>query len=87
MSKKTEWKVDAIEVSMGLTINLGNYESARIQTGVKLTSSADAPDELKLAEGDYEVALKQGWELLFKEINKKLIHIKQAQVKSKKKSK
>jgi len=87
MGKKTKWSVDSVSVSMGLTINLGNYESARIQAEVKLVSSADAPDELKLAEGDYKEAFKKAEELVTEEVNKKLIRIKQAQVKSKKKSK
>ena len=59
--------VKEIWVSTGLTLNLGNYESARMDAGVKVT----------VEEGkDPQEAYKLGWNMVEAEISKQATDIK-----------
>jgi len=66
MSKVARGK--EIWVSCGLTLNLGNYESARLDAGISLpVKEEDSPDKM----------FKEGWNKVLKEIEKQAIELKQ----------
>ena len=54
-------------VSVGLTLNLGNYESARLDAGMSIP----------LEEGqDYDTAFDKAWENVLKEIGEQAKELK-----------
>ena len=61
-------KVKEVRIDVGITLNLGNFESAKVLAGVTL----------ELAENeDYKEVFKNGWEITKGEIIEQVVEVKQ----------
>lgn len=79
--KKDKWKISEINVKVGLTINLGNYESARIDAGTSLMATDNISTDNDI---EYIKAFETAYEIVSRQINTKMMKIKAGKAKQQK---
>ena len=69
--KKEKLKLEKVVVGYGMTLNLGNYESFRVDTQVTIS----VPLDRDLEKGKKE-AYAEGWRIVEEELKKQVVAIR-----------
>jgi hypothetical protein len=71
MAKKEGIKIEKVTVGFGMTLNLGNYESFRVDAQVVLS----IPPDRDLIKGRKE-AFAEGWKIVEDELKRQVIAVR-----------
>jgi len=80
IAKTEDFSVKEITVSEGMTLNLGNYESFRLDTTVTLSSNIRPTSEQEANDLRTKM-FREGWDIVEKELNTKVSKIRELSAK------